>query len=54
MRFEPLIGGAGIGAVEIIQQLPAPTDTVEIVKLAIQVILGIASLFHMFKKPKKE
>lgn len=49
---KPIIGTLAIGAIEGVQQLPAPTPTIEIAKLAIQIILGIATLFKMFKKPK--
>jgi hypothetical protein len=51
---KPLIGTLAIGAIEGVQHLPAPTPTIEIAKLAIQLILGIATLFKMFKKQKSE
>ncbi|WP_300976889.1 hypothetical protein [Flavobacterium sp.] len=51
---KPLIGTIGIGAIEGVQHLPAPSPTIEIAKLAIQIVLGIATLFKMFKKPKPQ
>jgi hypothetical protein len=49
---KPLIGTMSIGLIEGVQHFPAPTPSIEIAKLAIQIILGIATLFKMFKKPK--
>ncbi|WP_291287335.1 hypothetical protein [Flavobacterium sp.] len=49
-----LIGTASIGAIEGIQHIPSPTATVEIVKIVIQLVVGIATLIKMFKKPKQE
>ncbi len=48
-----LVGTAGIGAIEGIQHIPSSTPTVEIIKIAIQVIVAIGTLFKMFKKPKE-
>jgi hypothetical protein len=48
-----LVGTAGIGAIEGINFLPAPTPTTELIKIIIQVIVGVATLFKMFKKPKE-
>jgi hypothetical protein len=50
---KPIIGTLAIGAIEGVQHLPAPNPTIEIVKLAIQIVLGIATLLKMFKKPKQ-
>jgi hypothetical protein len=51
--MKALIGTVGIGAIEGVQHIPSPNGTVEIIKIAIQVILGVATLFKMFKKPKE-
>lgn len=51
--MKALVGTVGIGAIEGVQHIPAPNGTIEIVKLAIQIVLGIATLFKMFKKPKE-
>lgn len=47
-----LIGSLSIGAIEGVQHLPSPSPPIELVKLAIQLVLGIATLYQMFKKPK--
>jgi hypothetical protein len=46
-------GIVGIGAIEGVQNIPAPTPTTEIIKIVIQLVVGIATLFKMFKKPKE-
>ena len=51
--MKALIGLSSIGVIECVQHMPAPTPTVEILKIVIQVVLGIATLFKMFKKPKE-
>lgn len=48
------LGTASIGAIEGIQHIPSPTATVEIVKILIQLVVGVATLIKMFKKPKQE
>jgi hypothetical protein len=50
---KPLIGTLGIGLIEGVQNIPPVNGTTEIIKIVIQVILGIATLFKMFKKPKE-
>lgn len=49
-----LVGGAGVGGVEIISQIEPPQDTStgEIIKVVLQIIVSIATLFGMFKKNK--
>lgn len=51
--MKALIGTVGIGVIEGVQHIPSPNGTVEIIKIAIQFILGVATLFKMFKKPKE-
>ena len=51
--MKSFIGLSAIGVIEGVQQLPAPTPTIEVLKIVIQLVLGIASLFKMFKKPKE-
>lgn len=51
--MKALIGISSIGVIEGVQQMPAPTHTIEIIKIAIQIIVGIATMFKMFKKPKQ-
>jgi hypothetical protein len=48
-----LIGTTGVSIVEGVDFIPSTTPTVEIVKIAIQLIIGIVTLFKMFKKPKE-
>jgi hypothetical protein len=48
------IGASGIGFVEIIEQ-SIPTDTTDIAKISnivIQIIIGIATLFGLFKRKR--
>lgn len=40
---------AGITAVEAVNQVPPINNTIEILKLAIQLIIGIVSIFHIRK-----
>lgn len=50
-----LIGLGGIGAVQGVAQVPTDgTPTIEIGKLIIQLVIGIATLWKMFKKPKED
>lgn len=52
--MKALIGAGGILAIQGVAQVPTDgTPYVELIKIVIQVILGIASLFHMFKKPSE-
>lgn len=52
--MKSLIGLSGIALVQGVASVPTNgVPLVEIVKIAIQVILGIGSLWHMFKKPKE-
>lgn len=46
-------GIVGVGTIEGIQNIPSPTPTTEIIKVIIQVVVGIATLIKMFKKPKE-
>ncbi|MDQ8014467.1 MAG: hypothetical protein REI96_18610 [Flavobacterium nitrogenifigens] len=49
-----LLGTASVGVIEGVQHIPSSTPTVEIIKIVIQVVVGLATLFKMFKKPKQE
>ena len=46
-------GVVGVGAIEGIQHIPTLTATTEIIKIVIQLVVGIATLIKMFKKPKE-
>jgi N-acetyl-gamma-glutamylphosphate reductase len=48
-----IIGASGITGVELLQIIPAdPTNIGEIIKIVTQVIVGIATLWAMFRKKK--
>jgi hypothetical protein len=48
------IGLMGIGLVQGTTLIPTNgVPLVELVKIAIQVVIGVASIIHMFKKPKE-
>ena len=47
-----LIGGAGIGAVEVATPVLQSADVSSIVQVIVQVVIGIATLVSMFKKNK--
>ncbi|SHM71995.1 hypothetical protein [Flavobacterium xinjiangense] len=52
--MKSLIGLTGIGLVQGTALIPTNgLPLAEIVKIAIQVVIGIASIIHMFKKPKE-
>lgn len=43
-----------IFAVQGVSEIPSGGNAIaEVIKIVIQVVLGIASLIHMFKKPKE-
>jgi hypothetical protein len=49
----PLFATLGIGAIEGVQHLPAPTLTFEYIKLGVQIILGLFAFIKMRKENKK-
>lgn len=51
--MKAFIGLSAIGVIEGVQQFPAPSPTIEIVKIVVQIALAVASLIKMFKKPKE-
>jgi hypothetical protein len=52
--MKSLIGLTGIGLVQGTALIPTNgIPLIEFGKLAIQIIIGIASIIHMFKKPKE-
>jgi len=53
--MKALIGTIGIASLEGVQAIPTNgTPTSEIVKIVVQVIIGIISIFHIVKKPKTD
>ena len=49
-----ILGMSGAGAVELVQAVPPPSSAEfhEIIKTLVQVVIGIATLFGLFKKNK--
>jgi hypothetical protein len=53
MVIHPLVtASSSIGAVELVDQIPPVTPTIEIVKLIIQLAIGVIALFRL-RKPKQ-
>ncbi|KLT70352.1 MULTISPECIES: hypothetical protein [unclassified Flavobacterium] len=48
-----LTGTMGIGAIQGVEAMPSPTPTSEIIKIAIQLIIGVITAWKMLKKPKE-
>lgn len=46
------LGGSGVAGVELASsvQIPAAADTSEIIKIIIQLVIGVATLIGLFKK----
>ncbi len=47
-----LTSGTTVGLIEGIEFVPSPTQTIDIIKLAVQIIVGIVGIVKMLKKPK--
>jgi len=47
-------GIAGIGFVQLADQLPTPDQLAEILKIAVQIIIAVATLVSLFKKKKQK
>jgi hypothetical protein len=47
-----LFATAGIGAIEGVQHIPAPTLTFEYIKLGVQIVLGLFAFLKMRKENK--
>lgn len=48
------IGGGSIGAIQILDAIPTdPTDLAGILKLAVQIIIGVVALVKMLQKKKQ-
>lgn len=54
-KSESLVTGvAGAGGVEIIGEVATSLDYSSFAQVAIQILIGLVTLFKMIKKPKKE
>lgn len=49
-----LTTSAGIGAVEFVEQIPPISPKIEIVKLIIQLAIGIVGIFKLIKQKKQQ
>lgn len=49
------LGGSGVAGVELAStvQVPTSSDTSELIKIIIQLVIGVATLFGLFKKNAK-
>lgn len=47
-----LTGSMGIGAIQGVAEIPAPTQTSEIIKIVVQLVIGVITVWKMLKKPK--
>jgi hypothetical protein len=45
-------GAAGVTAVEVVNQLPSPSEMQSIGSLIIQIIVGLITIFKLLKKDK--
>jgi hypothetical protein len=47
-----LVGSSGFAAIELVQMVPAPdvSGTGEIIKIIVQLIIGLATLVVLFRK----
>lgn len=47
-----MVGGAGVGSTELVNsiQIPSSGDTSEIIKIVVQLLIGVATLIGLFKK----
>lgn len=48
-----LKGTIGIASIQGVETIPTPTPTSEIIKIAIQAIIGFITVWKMIKKPKE-
>lgn len=50
-----IMGTSGVAASEIASQIDIPTsgDTSEVIKIVVQIIIAVATLFGLFKKKPK-
>lgn len=49
-----LTGTIGITSIQGVEAIPAPTPASEIIKIAIQIVIGFITVWKMVKKPKVE
>lgn len=49
-----LVGGTSLTGTEVVQhiELPTSTDTSDIIKTVVQLVIGVATLLQLFKKKR--
>lgn len=50
-----LVGSVGLTSTQVVQSVPTDgTPTSEIIKIVVQLVIGVATLFGLFKKKKEQ
>ncbi|MCZ8168769.1 hypothetical protein [Flavobacterium sp.] len=53
MSTKLIVGSLGLTSTQVVQTVPTDgTPTSEIIKIVVQLVIGIATLVGLFKKPK--
>lgn len=53
MVYKLTVGTLGLSSSQVVQTLPTDgTPTSEIIKIVVQLVIGLATLIGLFKKPK--
>ena len=53
MGTKLIVGSLGLTSTQVVQNVPTDgTPTSEIIKIVVQLVIGIATLVGLFKKPK--
>ncbi|UOX33228.1 hypothetical protein LXD69_14420 [Flavobacterium sediminilitoris] len=47
------LGTASIGTIEAVQHLPSPTETADLIKILVQVVVALGTIIQLFKKKKE-
>lgn len=51
--IDTVVGTAGIVLVQVADQIPTPDTLAEVLKLALQAVIAIATIFSLLRKKKK-
>jgi hypothetical protein len=53
LSYKLTVGTLGLSSSQVVQTLPTDgTPTSEIIKIVVQLVIGVATLIGLFKKPK--
>lgn len=53
LGYKLTVGTLGLSSSQVVQTLPTDgTPTSEIIKIVVQLVIGVATLIGLFKKPK--